>query len=226
VEGHTVTVPAADQSPEDTDRPNWRFIVEVVVAVFAIGTFAATACQAQSTADQARLTADQGNQTVQELSQNRYQSVYDRVLELEKVPIDEPKVAAYLIGGERLPDDISPGDPRRAAVLYALDVYQYVWAQLSPPMPSGVRPGSFILRETATEPPKGVSANDWEAWQTWSETIGRAFVGAPGMCQQLAESADAFADDFLAAVGTLKEEDPKEGCTDEQRSLLIEAAND
>lgn len=213
---------------------DWKFIVEVVVAVVAIATFIATSWQAKSSADQARLTADQAEKTTEQLKDSRYQSVYERVLELEKLPLDKTGLARYLIGGDRLPPP--PKDRKkpdreaanRAAIIYALDIYQYVWKQLGPEMPSSTRPGSLVLRGDSIEKPLHVSDGDWEAWQTWSETIKSAFQGGPEMCRQLADSTAAFPKDFLAAIATLDAEvlDGKVvGCTNEERDRLLKAAN-
>jgi hypothetical protein len=210
--------PAADESssysPGARFYLDWKFWAEGLVVVVAILALIATAIQAKATTDQA-------GQTTEQLAATRYQSVYERILDLEKLPIEKSELAPYLIGGSRPPDSAGHGDARRAAVLYALDTYQYVWAQLSPAMPQGQRGGSLVLRDSSIEKPENVSDGDWEAWQTWSETIAGGFRGAPGMCKELVESSAAFAQDFLAAIASIHRE---EGCTEGEESELATAA--
>jgi hypothetical protein len=45
-----------------------------------------------------------------------------------------------------------------------------------------------------------MSDGDWEAWQTWSETIAGGFRGAPDLCEHIDNNAAAYSSDFVFAI--------------------------
>lgn len=167
----------------------WRTIAEVVGLIGVIATLVFNALALASTADSIDASRRQ-------LAESQYESVYQHQLALWQLAVENRHVAPYIVGGELPPAGRPDID---AAVINALDFYAYVFEQLAPRGRGDQGRLDDILSE---DPEKQLyeKGADWDAWRSWAATIVSGFVGAPGMCRQLAEGQSAYDPDFYSAV--------------------------
>jgi len=133
-----------------------------------------------------------------QLDNARYQDVYARQLDFEKIAIEKEELAPYLFGGTSR-DDLKPATANDEAALYAalsyaLDFYNYIYAQIYHTT------SELALRNSTISKPQDMSDGDWEAWRTWSETIAAGFRGAPDLCEHIDVNVDAYSFDFFSAI--------------------------
>lgn len=134
----------------------------------------------------------------------RFQSVYERLLDVDRLVADKPKLAGV----------VDEGDTDTAAEIYVLDFNQYVWDNVRRLInPNSELPVDFALRHpidgsTIPSPPDGWSVDQWEAWTTWSETIMGTFRGSDDseqtsggpLCAVLNRFRDGYGQDLVNAV--------------------------
>ena len=176
-----------------------RFLLELVSAVALLITLYYNG----KAVDRSTEAVEASNE---QLDLSRFQSVYERQLDVWKLAAEHPELAPYIVGGyaegKVAPDDtkaVGDGAARKAALLTGLDFYNYIYVQLQPP---NGRTGTNYkkLGFDANDVPKGVDVDDWKSWVTWSWTIRQGFADAPSLCDRLRESGGAYEEDFRRAV--------------------------
>lgn len=150
------------------------FRISVIAQLLAAGGLLFSAQQISKATTQIELSQVQ-------LDNSRYQDVYARQLDFEKIAIEKRDLAPYLLGGVSR-NDLKPASANDEAALYAalsyaLDFYNYIYTQIYHTTPE------LALRNWAISKPQDMSDGDWEAWRTWSETIAAGFRGAPDLCE-------------------------------------------
>ncbi len=182
---------------------NWRWwtVARTTLLVEVLGILLVAAGVAY-TVQSVRAATAAVNASYDQLRESRYQSVFERQLELWKLAIEHPEAGAHFMVGA--PYDSSPSKlqkeetKRQAAVASALDFYVYAW-QLAPRHPtSNELPGG--LQPHLVQRPSYVSEKEWADWSTWASTILQGFRDAPDLCRSLSEEVSSYGQDFVSAV--------------------------
>lgn len=162
-------------------RDNIRLVVELITVFALIPTLIFTAISARAAANSARSALEQ-------VGENKYQSVYQQQLSLWQVAVEHPTLAPVIMGG-------TDAD---AARTLAVDFYAYVYSQLA--LPSGLESTPRGLALDDSEAPQGIDMDEWRGWQSWSHTIAGGFRNTPGLCEHLRDNKDAYWLNFRTAV--------------------------
>ncbi len=157
------------------------------------------------------VAVQQRNLADNQLRAQRYQAVYDRLLDHDKFMLEQPKLLGYL---RRPARNARRGltHEREVGLLWVLDFYYYVWNQvpeiLESPLPDGLALRKYPEGAKRARPPADTEDEDLEAWTTWSETIAAGFYAYTGakepvpsaLCVVLDDNAHAYGTDFVAAI--------------------------
>lgn len=131
-----------------------RIRIDVVAQLLAAGGLIFSAWQIGKATTQIELSQEQ-------LNNSRYQDVYARQLDYEKIAIEQEKLAPYLFGGVSRNDVKLASESEEAtldaALLYALDFHAYIYEQISHTRPQ------LALRSSDLSKPAEMSDGDWEA---------------------------------------------------------------
>ena len=201
-DGHSVSDRLKREIRETNILEAVRFVIEIVGVVAVVVTLAFS----YQSVERATSALEASNE---QLSQVRYQTVYERQLDLWKLGVEHPEVAPYIVGGKRpsaSPDihknpteeEKSDGS-RRLALSTALDFYNYAFI-LQAPLSKDGKPYRVLAFDPNKGRPDDVSVDDWESWVTWSWTIRYGFINAPGMCDLLRRSGYAYERDFSKQI--------------------------
>ncbi len=186
---------------------SWWTVERTTLAVEVIGVIGVLAALGASVAS-VRSATDAVDAARMQLAASRYESVYERQLDLWRLAADEPELGAYYMVGA----EAEPGAPRpskdqvtetakQAAIFSALDFYAYAWNQLAYFQADGTVPGGLLARDE--DKPSDVSEVDWDGWQTWASTIRSGFIVAPDLCRALVAERASYGDEFVDAVLTV-----------------------
>lgn len=170
--------------------------IGVAQAVQADRIYTATNRQLQTAQEQNRIST-------QSINAARFQSVYERMLDVDKLMAENPEAAGPLLGADEV-DGLA---------VYFLDFYLYAWNNIpfiiEPKLIN--HPNSLALRDATKPggltalPPAGWSPGLWESWVTWSETIASGFRAADHsrpnrLCSALQENRAAFGEHFVGGI--------------------------
>jgi hypothetical protein len=217
------TRPSLDLEAVDGEMERRRFLVEraaVIVAFAALlasvitGSFqivllfrqdAIGGKQAEIAAEQAQLSNQQNGPSSENIKSTRFQSIYERMLDVDRFLVNKPPVAQVVF----------QADANTAAEIYVLDFDNYVWDNVRTIIKpdAALYPSRFSLRNPLpggepVEKTDGWTDSEWEAWQTWSETIVGHFRSPSGnsesdpgqLCSVLNNSRAAYPTEFVDAV--------------------------
>jgi hypothetical protein len=187
----------------------------VLLTLFLLVATGAQAWSAQQQVDAAQKQVDAAQQQVDaglqqtrvasdQLRQGQYQSVYDRMLDMDRMLAEQPEIAPYILEGYRSGDRVTKNKEKNAALksamIYVLDLYGYIWDNVPDLLGFPSPPTSLALRSTGLPPDSNVTVQAWEAWTSWSETIAAGFRDSPELCTVLDQARKAYGSPFVGAI--------------------------
>jgi hypothetical protein len=192
---------SANGKGEAKGLPRWMEWLKAWIEVLGVIAIAGTLWLTYQDVQAATAAAEASNEQIYEA---RFETSYQHYLDLWTVAAENPKLAPYIVGGDKPNERLDKGeaekDAIRAAVIKSLDVTLYAFNR-APRIDGKLPPG--VLNPNAP-PPAGINEQEWKDWQTWASSIISAFEDSPGMCPLLSgeKNRRIYGSDFQDAVPT------------------------